>query len=295
MKKYICGCFSALLVLLAALLALGCPVDDDHPDVGSWATITFDTGDSAFAHLPVANRPLIPRSTTIRAVAGDSMERLPSPFWQNIDGTVFYFHGWYTNPCDFIGERIEEPFLIEGDIVMYAWWGDIDVKLDATAGGYPDASVLGLDYLTRAVRRPPWFMSDLPGSVNGTTGLPFLGWHHGANILFTTETDANTIAPDAEGYRVLFARFGTTPGPSGGFAVTFNPTGGGWPDGTSTRIINVTNPGDFTINGAGGLPPDPVREGWTFVSWRFGGTRWSHSMIGNHFVHGEIEFTAEWR
>jgi uncharacterized repeat protein (TIGR02543 family) len=196
---------------LAALAILSCPVGDDDPNVGKWATVVFDTGDINPLTGAAAGQG-IPPTTSIQAIVGDTMNRFPEPLWRD-GNTLYEFVGWYTDIDSEFGEYVGAPYKVPGDVTLYAYWGNFSALFDATNNGAdPDFTVNGYSSIQRFARRPPWSFPSLPVPVNEDNA--FLGWYFknasNADVALTRLTNIATI-PLSNGVRRVYPKWGIGP------------------------------------------------------------------------------------
>jgi|GEM_PF-5937239 len=268
-------------VLLVGAFLIGCPVGDDHPDVGRRAVVTFDTGDinprtGERVHMHA------PASSSVNTLIGNVIETFPVHYWRQSPVIMHRFNGWYTSPDGLTGVRIEEPFEVTGDVTFYAWWGDHEVVFDASGG-----SVSGESVVTIPMRRPPFEMADLPFPSHGSNA--FLGWRTEDNGLGTLITPASlvTAIPAVGDVRTLYADWHTGPTT---FTVTFDGNGGRW-EGSPTIQRVIDAPLYRTLGEADLWPENPNLLNFPHIGWF---TDEGVRFTSDSYVTGDITLTARW-
>jgi len=266
------------IILITGLILLtvsfsSCPIGDDHKDVGKRCTIIFDTGD-VNPRTGQRTSDTIPPTTSIFAITGDLIDRLPEPYWLE-DGVRQDFNGWYTSPDDETGARISIPYKVSGDTTLYAWWGRDEVIFDATDNDkYPEARIIISteegDYpfktYTRYVRRPPWEFNSIPYPVNSDNA--FQGWWYQdisekELTLATSITSIPKISILGQLQRRVYAKYGTGPAD---YTITFNAAGGKW--GSDLSISEtITSPNMKTLSEANKWPIAPAFRDFPMLGW----------------------------
>lgn len=216
--------------------------------------ITFDTGASL-----VGSGALPTIDSAITVYAGDIMERLPEPAW-----TGYTFRGWYDRPED--GTKIETPFMPEGDMALYAYWGsgaseadDYKITFNAGEGLLPN----GETTLEKYIRRPPWTVLDMP--IARKEGNAFGGWftqENGNGNEFTVVTAVTALGGSEKTVHSSWIASDSQ------FTVTFKTYGGKWNDGSQDdKPITVSPNEEGVIMVGDQVPAEPALEGFVSTGW----------------------------
>ena len=174
----------------------------------------------------------------------------------------YTFGGWFSN-ADFEGNVVMEIVQgSHGDVELYAKW---------TADRYPITYYL--DGATNPQSNPAYYTVEGVASLAGATkeGYTFGGWFD--NEQFTGDA-LTSIAPGRTGALSLYAKLTIKT-----VTISFDSN-----HGSAVQAITAE------YGSAVSAPESPVREGYTFVNWKYNGDAYVFSTMPGD----DITLTAEW-